>query len=143
MKKLNVSIVALITLLFTSCSSDDSNEPAQDNQLIAEWNLVSTEFQGNDEPVVDCQTQQTITYNADGTGGEFFPEDISATTCEFSETQFTWTRGNNQITTTVNEEGVFVSDILVLNDSRLEIVTVIRNGNNIPDNEREIFKYEK
>ena len=143
MKKLALLLVILITSFSLSCTSDDDSNNQNQDDLIGVWNLKSIENQGNDVTVVDCQTQQNITYNSDNFGTEKAPEEISQSPCEFNTVPFTWSRNGNQVTWTVNEEGIFIVEILLLTENRLEAVVIEMNGMAVPENEQEIFKYEK
>jgi hypothetical protein len=134
----------LIVLAFgiSSCGSDDDTQTEAQDNLIGVWTLKSTENQGVDIPTVNCLAQQTVTYNSDFSGGESFPENEMAP-CDFSTTNYTWDRNSNLITISVIEEGIFVNEILLLNPTQLQIVVIESNGFPVPQNQREIYKYEK
>jgi hypothetical protein len=142
MKKLFFLTLALLTILTYSCSNDDDSSSSSTNLLIGVWTLKSVENQGVDRVVTDCQAQQTITFNSDNSGGEYFPEELVAP-CDFSTSQFGWTQNNNDITLTVTGEGSFVQNILLNTSAQLNLVVTSRNGNNVPVNQQEIYKYEK
>jgi len=133
----------LIGLLILSCSSDDNSNDTNQDDLVGTWNLVSIENQGNDVMVIDCQTEQNIIYNSNNSGTETAPEEITQTPCEFNTAEFSWNRDGNQVTRMVAEEGTNVIEILLLNENNLQTVVIERNGIQVPENEQELFKYEK
>ncbi|MCA0133762.1 lipocalin-like domain-containing protein [Winogradskyella alexanderae] len=143
MKKPKLLFGILIGFLILSCSSDDDSNDTNQDDLVGTWNLVSIENQGNDVMVIDCQTEQNIVYNSNNSGTEKAPEEISQTPCEFNNVPFSWIRNGNQVTITVDQEGTFVNEILLLTENNLEIVVTEMNGTPVPQNEQEIFKYEK
>jgi hypothetical protein len=141
-KYLVFGLLVVFVFGISSCGSDDDTQTDAQDDLIGVWILKSVENQGVDVPTMDCQTQQTITFNSDLTGGERFPEN-QMTPCDFSTTSYTWVRNGNQITQSVSGEGIFVNEILLLNPTQLQIVVIERNGTTVPQNQREIYKYEK
>jgi hypothetical protein len=143
MKKLNLLFGILFGIMAFSCSSDDDSNDSNQDDLIGIWNLVSVENQGNEVIAIDCQTEQNIIYEADNTGSEKAPEEISQTPCDFFNVPFNWTRDGNEIIITVDQEGTFVNEILILTENTLEIVVTEIDGAAVPQNEQEIFKYEK
>ena len=54
-------------------------------------------------------------------------------------TTFSWLREVNQLTLIVAEEGTFVHEILLLNETQLQIVVVEMNGVTVPEEEQENF----
>jgi len=143
MKKPKLLFGILVGFLILSCSSDDDSNDTNQDDLVGTWNLISIENQGNDVMVIDCQTEQNIIYNSNNSGTEKAPEEITQTPCEFNNVPFSWTRNGNQVTITVDQEGTFVNEILLLTENNLEIVVTEMNGTPVPQNEQEIFKYEK
>lgn len=143
MKKPKLLFGILIVFLILSCSSDDDSNNTNQDDLVGTWNLISIENQGIDNIVIDCQTEQNIIYNSNNSGTEKAPEEISQTPCEFNTVPFSWTRNGNQVTITVDQEGTFVNEILLITENNLEIVVTEMNGTPVPQNEQEIFKYEK
>lgn len=143
MKKLNLFSGILIAILLSSCASDDDSNDTNQDDLIGVWNLISVENQGNDNIAIDCQTEQNIIYNSNNSGTEKAPEEISQTPCDFFIVPFNWTRNGDEVTITVDQEGTFINEILLLTENRLEIVVTEMNGTAVPQNEQEIFKYEK
>lgn len=143
MNKLNLLLGILIGITITACSSDDNTDTTNQDELIGIWNLKSVENQGNDVPVFGCGVDQTTTFNSENAGSEYFPEDYNAAPCEFITLPFTWTRDDNQLLITVPEEGIFINEIVRLTDTELQIVVVETNGNAVPQEQQEIFKFEK
>lgn len=143
MKKLNLLLGILIGIITFNCSSDDDSNDSNQDELVAVWNLKSVENQGNDVPVFGCGTDQTKTFNNGNTGSEYFPEDYDGNPCDFNTLQFNWTRDGNELTITVADEGTFVNQILLLTETQLQTVVVEISGTEVPENQREIFKYEK
>jgi hypothetical protein len=143
MKKANLFFGILIGFLIYSCSSDDDSNNSDQDDLVGTWNLISIENQGNAVMVIDCQTEQNIIYNSNNSGTEKAPEEISQIPCDFNTVPFNWTRNGNQVTITVDQEGTFVNKILLLTENELEIVITEMNGTSVPQNQQEIFKYEK
>jgi hypothetical protein len=143
MKKLNLLLGILIAIMLFSCSSDDDSNESNQDELIGIWNLVSVENQGNDITAVDCQIEQNIIFTANNTGTEKAPEEITQTPCDFFTVPFNWTRNGNEITVVVDQEGTFLNEILLMTENTLEIVVTEIDGVAVPQNEQEIFKYEK
>ena len=143
MKKLNLLLGILIGIIILACSSDDDSSSSNQDEIIAIWNLKSVENQSNDAPVFGCGIDQTTTFNNGNTGSEYFPEDFDGNPCEFNTLQFSWVRDGDQLTLTVAEEGTFVNQILLLTDTQLQIVVIEMNGTTVPEEQQEIFKYEK
>nr|WP_042248298.1 lipocalin family protein [Nonlabens ulvanivorans] len=143
MKKYLVHILVLVIYFsFTSCGSDDDVQTVNQDDIVGIWTLKSVENQGVDVPTMNCQTEQTITFNSDLTGGERFPENQMAP-CDFSTTSFTWVRNGDLITQSVTGEGTFVNEVIVVNSTQLQVVVIERNGTAVPQNQQEIYKYEK
>lgn len=143
MKKYLVRVLLLVLVFsISSCGSDDDAQPASQDDIVGVWTLKSVENQGSDVPTMDCRAQQTITFNSDLTGGERFPENQMAP-CDFSTTSYTWIRNGNLVTQSVAGEGTFVNEIILVNATQLQIVVTERNGITVPQNQQEIFKYEK
>ncbi|WP_179348294.1 lipocalin family protein [Winogradskyella pacifica] len=143
MKKLNLLLGFLIGIMLFSCSSDDDSNESNQDELIGIWNLVSVENQGNDVTAVDCQIEQNIIFTANNTGTEKAPEEITQTPCDFFTVSFNWTRNGNEIAVVVAQEGTFLNEILLLTENTLEIVVTEIDGVAVPQNQQEIFKYEK
>lgn len=149
MKLQNVLLEAMFGFILLSCSSDENpnnntnNNNSTQDLIVGTWNLKSVENQGNDVPVFGCGNNQTITYNGDNTGEEYFPEEYNQIPCQFNTVNFTWTRSDNQITRESPGEGTSILNVLQLTDDRLQTVVIERDGNEVPIMEREIFKYEK
>ncbi|GAL74849.1 lipocalin family protein [Nonlabens ulvanivorans] len=143
MKKYLVHILVLVIFFsFTSCGSDDDVQTVNQDDIVGIWTLKSVENQGVGVPTMNCQTEQTITFNSDLTGGERFPENQMAP-CDFSTTSFTWVRNGDLITQSVTGEGTFVNEVIVVNSTQLQVVVIERNGTAVPQNQQEIYKYEK
>jgi hypothetical protein len=141
-KYLRFSLFVVLVFGVLSCGSDDDIKSESQDEIVGLWTLKSVENQGTDVPTLDCRAQQTITFNSDLTGGERFPENQMAP-CDFSTTSYTWVRSGNQLTQSVSGEGTFVNEIILVNTTQLQIVVNERNGMTVPQNQQEIYKYEK
>jgi hypothetical protein len=141
-KYLRFSLFVVLVFGVLSCRSDDDIKSESQDEIVGLWTLKSVENQGTDVPTLDCRAQQTITFNSDLTGGERFPENQMAP-CDFSTTSYTWVRSGNQLTQSVSGEGTFVNEIILVNTTQLQIVVNERNGMTVPQNQQEIYKYEK
>ncbi|WP_339849512.1 lipocalin family protein [uncultured Dokdonia sp.] len=97
MKKF-ILLLSVITLTLNSCSSDDDNTTVQaEDSFIGIWTQSKSVFEGNDQPLDDCDRQSSFTINLDGTFTESSYFTNSAGICEldFSDPG-TWENlGNN------------------------------------------------
>ncbi|NRA94484.1 MAG: lipocalin family protein [Psychroserpens sp.] len=145
MKNIRKLLLLISGLIIFSCSpgDDSNNDDTPQDLLVGLWNLTSIENQGNDIPAFDCQLEQTIFFNANGSGAEKAPEFVTQSPCEYVTNLFNWSRNGDEVTVTANQEGVFINEILFLSEDRLEIVVVEMDGVAVIPAEQEIFKYSK
>ena len=101
MKKIALLLCAL-TIVFSSCGSDDDSSSNQD-PLIGIWKPYK-EFENNIEiPLGDCKEIDRLTFNTDGTSNIKFHESDNDTCVLEEDRNGTWVNeGGNTYTTTLD-----------------------------------------
>ena len=120
MKKI-ILLLSVITLTFNSCSSDDDNTPVQEDSFIGIWTQSKLLFEGNEQPLDDCDRQSAFTINSDGTFTESSYFTNSGGTCEldFSDPG-TWENlGNNiyKLKYNPDEDGDVYEENITISDN--------------------------
>lgn len=148
MKKLNLSILALIGMLILSCSSSDDENPNQVNLIIGEWKLTSISISGQTQNLNDCMLEQTRTFQTNGNLIEYFWEEMIPCTYDTDTVQYTF---ENNTLVSINEgdavNGValeITNDVTTLNGTTLIYIKTGDNFNgNYPENQQQTFTYTK
>lgn len=140
MKKLNLIFIFFIGLYFISCSSDDDNSNTTENNLLGEWILVNQIYDGQNEELSDCELQETLTFNSNGTLISYYTD---LDPCEFfSETQQYELTGDD-LKIMFGESSEFRYNVLLLTENNLSIENYYRNGTTLDENNRTTYVYEK
>lgn len=125
MKKITLAIAAL-TLIFTSCSKDDSNENS-DNQdkIIGTW-LYETRFENATEIALDdCEKKDTRAYASDGSFSFKFHEN-SGNSCNLDDTETgRWAKDGNNYRFT--DEVETYSELITFENGKLIIIETYNN----------------
>lgn len=134
MKKylMNIIILTGLGLGFTSCGNDDdSDSGTETNSLVGLWQIETMKFDGVLQTLDSCIALQTIEF--DGNNNSYATYyDFDGTDCILeSKDTLTYSYINNLLT--VYEDGdSSVSEVLLLNATKLEIKTTINfNGSQI------------
>lgn len=139
MKKLHILIGLFIGLTILSCSSDDdsnSNEPT----IIGEWILVNQIFNGQNENLSECELQETLTFNSNGTLISYYTDNDP---CEFfTETQ-QYELNETELKILFGQNSDFRFFVLNLTATQLRIVNFYRNGETLEENNQTTYQYEK
>lgn len=140
MKKANLLFGIFIALIIFSCSSDDDSSNAGENNLLGEWILVNQIYDGQNEELSECELQETLTFNSNGTLISYYTD---LDPCQFfSETQQYEVDGN-ELKILFGEGSDFRYNILTLTENNLSIENYYRNGSTLEENERTTYEYEK
>lgn len=127
MKKL-ILILCLTASFFSSCSSDDNSNnnddsTVQEDLFVGIWNLSrSTDEDGSEREIDDCNGQSNFTINSDGTFTETVYSSATGEPCELDFADpGTWENlGNNvyRITYDPDEDGdTYTEDVTVSNNT--------------------------
>ncbi len=126
MKKLNLIYGVLIGLLiFTSCSSDDSDsENGTDVSIVGTWNGVSSSFNGNNSGVPDNNIVKFMSDNRT----EFIYEGFANSGQDITETG-SWSKSGNSLIITFDDADpgneIYILNIIELTETNLEWETNI------------------
>ena len=111
MKKLVLLFVAA-AFTFTSCGNDDDS--GDQDKIVGKWNLHKIFENGvEDEELTDCDRQETLTFNEDGTfENKFYEQEEVGDPCLLNETDSgTWTNDGNSEYILNSAFGSFTVDI--------------------------------
>lgn len=140
MRKLNLLLVILIGITFLSCSSDDNDSSSNDPTLIGEWILVNQIYDGQNENLSDCELQETLTFNSNGTLVSYYTDNDP---CEFfTETQ-QYELNGDELKILFGQNSDFRFNVLTLSTTELSIENFYRNGETLKENNRTTYEYEK
>ncbi|MBO6881333.1 lipocalin family protein [Winogradskyella sp.] len=140
MKKLNLLLGLLIGLTILSCSSDDNDSNTNEPTIIGEWILVNQIYDGQNENLSDCELQETLTFNSNGTLISYYTDNDP---CEFfTETQ-QYELNENELKIIFGQNSDFRFNVLTLSATELIIENFYRNGETLEENNRTTYEYEK
>ena len=94
MKKLFILSFAVLISLFTSCSSDDNNS-AED--LIGEWQFVTSKENGIENNITTCDTAETITFTDKLVIQSYYTEDNNGDCIEDGSDTDNYTASGNEL----------------------------------------------
>lgn len=138
--KQNLLIGILMLLSVFSCSSDDGNSATNQSIIIGEWILVNQIYNGQTETLSECELQETLTFNSNGTLISYYTDNDP---CEFfTETQEYQLNGN-ELQILFGQSSDFRFNILTLTTTQLSIENFFRNGETLEENDRTTYQYEK
>ncbi|MGB0198669.1 MAG: lipocalin family protein [Flavobacteriaceae bacterium] len=144
MKNLNLCIGLLLGLIILSCSSED-DENKTDASILGKWILVSESYEGDEEPLSDCELMQTLTFNSDGTLEVYVLVDDDP--CVFETTTVAYAKNENEFTVSIEEDGetfMVRNRIKKLTETELEFEDIWDNEiGDYPADERTTSKYNR
>ncbi|UJH90244.1 lipocalin family protein [Antarcticibacterium sp. 1MA-6-2] len=115
MKNFRFIFVFLAFAGIASCSNDDdgnSNVPPDNDKILGTWKIQNQFFDGEEEPLTDCEKQTTVEFMANGTvkSTDYFA-DFDTEECVSEVSTQKWeNRGNNVYRIT---EGEQVDDVTI------------------------------
>ena len=144
MKRHIYLLLILITVLITSCATDDEATPTPEVPLIiGEWVLVGQSYNGQDDELTDCQLQETYTFNQDGTSVSYYEDTPPGAECQFyTETQ-TYDIDGEVLTLYFGADTEFTYEILTLNATQLRFINTARNGTTLDADNRTTYTYTR
>ncbi|MCP5061964.1 MAG: lipocalin family protein [Ignavibacteriae bacterium] len=140
MKKLNLLFGFLIGLTLLSCSSDDNDSNSNEPTIIGEWILVNQIYNGQNEDLSDCELQETLTFNSNGSLVSYYTDNDP---CEFFTENQQFTLNGTELTILFGQNSDFRYNILTLSTTDLSIENFYRNGETLEENNRTTYEYEK
>ncbi|MDG4716190.1 lipocalin family protein [Winogradskyella marincola] len=140
MKKLNLLLGILIGLAILSCSSNDNDSSPNEPTILGEWILVNQIYDGQNENLSDCELQETLTFNSNGTLISYYTDNEP---CEFfTETQ-QYELNGTELKILFGQNSDFRFNILTLTATELSIENFYRDGETLDTNNRTTYEYEK
>jgi len=123
MKKAILATTLFLSVLSTSCGSDDDggNNPDLD-VIIGTWSYTQSLEDGQEVELTDCEKRGNYIFNTDNSSEDNFYEDGANSECALEKGVGTWTRNDDGTYT-----GTFADDIetytttFMLSDGRLII----------------------
>jgi len=115
MKKI-ILLLSVVTLVFTSCKNDDDS--TSQDQFIGTWTYYKSFTNGVEEVLSDCDKQDKIQVNSDGTLTDTYYYDNNGT-CELDgEDSATWENlGNGIYLITYNVDDFYEDKITFENNT--------------------------
>ncbi len=87
LKKVILATLTLLSLVTTSCSSDDENPDA--DPIVGTWLYTKVIVDGIERPLSDCEIRSVFVFNADGKAADNFYEEFQSK-CVSENTTGTW-----------------------------------------------------
>ncbi len=140
MKKLNLLLVFLIGITILSCSSDDNDSSSNEPTIIGEWILVNQIYDGQNENLSDCELQETLTFNSNGTLISYYTDNEP---CEFFTENQQYELNGDELKILFGQNSDFRFNVLTLSTTDLSIENFYRNGETLEENNRTTYEYEK
>lgn len=140
MKKLNLLFGILIAVTILSCSSDDDDSNSNESTILGEWILVNQIYDGQNENLSDCELQETLTFNSDGTLISYYTDNDP---CEFFTEIQQYELNGDELKILFGQNSDFRFNVLTLSTTELSIENFYRNGETLEENNRTIYEYEK
>ncbi|MGS2727933.1 lipocalin family protein [Psychroserpens sp. BH13MA-6] len=140
MKKLNLLLGLLIGLTILSCSSDNNDSNSNEPTIIGEWVLVNQIYDGQNENLSDCELQETLTFNSNGTLISYYTDNDP---CEFFTDNQQYELNGSELKIIFGQNSDFRYNVLDLTATELSIENFYRNGETLEENNRTTYEYEK
>lgn len=144
MKKLSLLLCAL-TIVFSSCSSDDdsgSQDPQQDI-VVGTWKLSMELVDGVEQPLLPCDLEETLLFNSNNTYTETYYEEDANSNCVVDESfSGTWENTGNGSYSLIDGGD---TDPFTVSGNTLTFITIFDNGtpNDTSDDFSEAYVYTK
>ena len=150
MNKIKLLFVFILTIIASSCSSDDDSDANDIARLIiGKWKLTAASYGGQSENLSDCEKQQTLEYYTNGSV-EYYSVNVGQGPCDFSTSNFDYFKSNDQLVFVIPGENYnggnyrLTSTIEILNKSTLRLRYISDNeGGVFPSSEQATETYER
>lgn len=92
-----VLFLSFLTLIFTSCSSDDDSSSQQD-PIIGTWKYHKAFVNGVEQTLTDCEKQETFVFKSNDTVDyKYYEEEVSGNCLLEEDASGTWSNNGNNL----------------------------------------------